>query len=107
MEKGYYHPSRGYWQTLNEPSAEFIATFPEGTIEVPLKPGADYEWNALTAEWIAVPAPKPKLTNQTLQSITESRDKRELEELVSVIDTISEPTRQALVTILNRMEKKP
>lgn len=44
MEHGFFHPDRGYWQTLGEPSAEILAGYPEGTIEVPLKPGADYEW---------------------------------------------------------------
>lgn len=54
MERGYYHPSRGYWQTMSEPSAEVLATFPEGTIEVPLKPGADYEWDEVEGEWVYV-----------------------------------------------------
>jgi hypothetical protein len=58
MEKGYYHPSRGYWQTLSGPNAEVLATFPEGTLEVPLKPGADYEWDEEDGEWVYVePAP--------------------------------------------------
>lgn len=52
-EQGFFHPDRGYWQTTNEPSEEIRATYPEGTIEVPLKPGADYEWQ--DGEWVHVP----------------------------------------------------
>lgn len=44
MEHGFYHPERGYWQTIGEPSAEILATYPEGTVQVPLKPGANFEW---------------------------------------------------------------
>jgi hypothetical protein len=57
MEKGFYHPSRGYWQTTNEPSAEILAAYPEGTVEVPLKPHSDCEWDGST--WVDVPPPPP------------------------------------------------
>jgi hypothetical protein len=43
MEYGYYHPSRGYWQALAKPCEEELATYPEGAIEVSVKPGSDYE----------------------------------------------------------------
>lgn len=52
-ERGFYHPSRGYWQTTSEPDAETLAGYPEGAISVPLKPGADYEW--LDGAWVHVP----------------------------------------------------
>ena len=38
MEKGFFHPDRGYWQTLTDPSPEYRNQYPEGTIEVPLQP---------------------------------------------------------------------
>ena len=57
MEHGFFHPSRGYWQTISEPSAEVLASYPEGTVEVPLKPGADYEWQ--NGAWVHVPPPTP------------------------------------------------
>lgn len=53
MEHGFFHPERGYWQTTGEPSAEILATYPAGTIEVPIKPGADYEWQ--DGAWVHVP----------------------------------------------------
>jgi hypothetical protein len=57
MEKGFFHPSRGYWQTTNDPSAEVFAFYPEGTVSVPLKPGADFAWQG--GAWVCVPAPAP------------------------------------------------
>lgn len=52
MEHGFYHPSRGYWQTNTDVSPHILAGYPEGTVEVPLKPGADYDWNG--TEWVQV-----------------------------------------------------
>jgi len=52
MEHGFYHPSRGYWQTNSEPPQHVLDGYPEGTVEVPLKPGANYEWDG--AEWVHV-----------------------------------------------------
>ncbi|WP_296085339.1 hypothetical protein [uncultured Agrobacterium sp.] len=39
---GFYHPIRGYWQTLTRPSQDILDTYPEGTIPYPLKPGEHY-----------------------------------------------------------------
>jgi hypothetical protein len=60
MEKGFFHPSRGYWQTTDEPSDEVLKSYPEGTEEVPLKPGPDYERQ--DGEWVYV-APVPSITD--------------------------------------------
>lgn len=51
MEKGFFHPDRGYWQTIGAPSAAVLNTYPEGTVEVPLKPAANMEWDG--AAWVA------------------------------------------------------
>lgn len=53
MEKGFFHPERGYWQTNSEPSAEIVAMYPEGTIEVPLMPSSSYAWSG--TEWVLRP----------------------------------------------------
>lgn len=53
IEHGFYHPARGYWQTVSQPDAETLAGYPEGTAEVPLKPGADYDWDG--EAWVHVP----------------------------------------------------
>ena len=56
MEFGFYHPDRGYWQAIDGDAETLLAAYPEGTVEVPLKPGADYEWQ--NGAWIHVtPAP--------------------------------------------------
>jgi hypothetical protein len=57
MECGFYHPSMGYWQTNSKPSADTVAAYPEGTVEVPLKPHANCEWDGST--WVDVPPPPP------------------------------------------------
>lgn len=50
MEKGFYHPDRGYWQTTNEPSEAILSTYPEGTVEVPLKPSGLHTFNG--TDWV-------------------------------------------------------
>lgn len=58
MEHGFFHPSLGYWQTSSDVPDHILASYPEGTIEVPLKPGADFDW--IEGEWRPVPpAPLP------------------------------------------------
>lgn len=58
MEIGFYHVERGYWQAVGEPSAALMASFPAGTVEVPLKPGPDYEW--VSGAWVHNP-PDPEV----------------------------------------------
>ena len=68
MEKGFFHPSRGYWQTTSEPPQHVLDGYPNDTVEVPLKPGADYEWDG--AEWVQVTQPK------TSNDVKIERDRR-------------------------------
>ena len=42
-ECGFFHPSRGYWQTSSVPAIEILGAYPEGTIQVPLRPSADHQ----------------------------------------------------------------
>jgi hypothetical protein len=65
MEHGFFHPNRGYWQTNSEVPQETMATYPEGTIEVPLKPGVDYEW--IDGAWVYIEPPPQPLDRSTLQ----------------------------------------
>ena len=61
-EYGFYHPVEGYRQYIgNKP------VLSDGWVEIPLKPGGDYEWSG--KEWIKQP---PKLD----QLANESRNKR-------------------------------
>lgn len=74
MEKGFYHPTRGYWQVndyhppvvvepIDDSEGNIITTprphhftddYPEGTTEVPLKPRNNCEWDSETATWIDI-----------------------------------------------------
>jgi hypothetical protein len=51
MEKGFFHPDRGYWQALTDPSIEVRAAYPEGTIEVALPPTPLHKMVA--GQWVA------------------------------------------------------
>lgn len=57
MEYGFYHPSRGYWQSTGRLTAEDMARFPEGTVECPAQPGADYTLDPETMTWAHTPPP--------------------------------------------------
>jgi hypothetical protein len=63
MEKGFFHSDRGYWQTNGEPPEEILATYPDGTVEVPLKPAGGHEW--VGDEWVYV-APAPDRAGMSL-----------------------------------------
>lgn len=60
-EHGFWHPEYGYWQTISDPDEATLAAQPEGTVEIPLKPGADYEWNGV--EWVHMP-PDPAVLKE-------------------------------------------
>lgn len=64
MERGFFHPARGYWQTLGEPSEDVRRSYPNGTVEVPVKPGPNTEF--VGGVWVAVaqPAPAPATPQQ-------------------------------------------
>ena len=49
MEHGFYHPVEGYWQTISTPSDVILASYPEGTIEVPIRPSSLHTWSG--SEW--------------------------------------------------------
>jgi hypothetical protein len=57
METGFYHPSLGYWQVTDAIVEELLPTYPEGTLEVPVKPGDGYEWSG--TDWTFTPPPEP------------------------------------------------
>jgi hypothetical protein len=58
MEKGFYHIYRGYWQAIDKVPQGIFDGYPDGTIEVPLKPSALHEWQ--DGAWVEVmPEPAP------------------------------------------------
>lgn len=50
-EHGFYHPEKGYWQTIGSPTKEHLSQYPSGTKEIPTKPGPGYEYSG--TEWVA------------------------------------------------------
>jgi len=66
-ELGFYHPDRGYWQAIGGDPETLLAGYPEGTIEVPLKPGTDHQWQ--DGEWVHVP-PTPEEIRAAMPALT-------------------------------------
>lgn len=70
-EHGFYHPERGYWQAIDVADEDHLdvlmASYPEGTIQVPFKPGEGYEW--VGGEWLAPPPPTPEELRETFPTL--------------------------------------
>lgn len=49
-EYGFYHTSKGYWQVIDGVPDDVRALYPDGTIEIPLKPSANSEWDG--EKWV-------------------------------------------------------
>lgn len=70
MEKGFYHAQRGYWQTLGAVPPSILSSYPEGTVEVPLRPSVDHVWTGSEWEYV-VPDPASILSaTRTSSAIT-------------------------------------
>jgi hypothetical protein len=50
METGFFQPDRGYWQTIGAVQQSVLDGYPTGTVEVPLRPDARYEWDG--SAWV-------------------------------------------------------
>lgn len=53
LEKGFYHQSLGYWQTVGTVSDALLASYPPDTSEVPLRPSGDHQ--LVDGAWVHVP----------------------------------------------------
>jgi hypothetical protein len=62
MGKHFFHPDWGYWVALKAPNEQILATYPEGTIEVPPRPSPYAEW--VNGSWVDHPAPLPSKEEQ-------------------------------------------
>lgn len=62
MLTGFYHPARFSgvpWFPRSEPTAEYLAGLPEGTVTgVPAKPGEDYAYDPVLNDWVFSPQAK-------------------------------------------------
>ena len=72
MEKGFFHPDRGYWQTVSDPSPSLLAKYPEGTIEVSLKPSPLHTFDG--SSW--VPPTQAELDAAKATQVRAERDQR-------------------------------
>ena len=98
MDKGYYHPERGYWQTIGEPSEDILAGYPAGTIQTPLKPGPGYTWDGV--QW-QPPAAEDPVTATVPRVVTMRQARLALlsaglyEQVDDAINALPEPPRTA------------
>ncbi|RBO89319.1 hypothetical protein [Pseudochrobactrum asaccharolyticum] len=77
MDKGFYHPVRGYWQTVG--GSLSLADCPEGTIEVPLKPSINHVLQ--NGEWVYVSPPQP--TAEELRAQMPDKTPREFRDILT------------------------
>jgi len=56
MAHGFFHPDKGYWQTNTYPAEKYRAEYPEGYVEVPLKPSQHHHYTG--NEWVEVLPPE-------------------------------------------------
>lgn len=94
QEFGFYHPNMGYWQTTGKPSASIMAEYPEGTVEVPLKPGENYEWTA--SGWVAQAAHLPTQEEYTkaIQAMLDAAAKARLYDSAATMSTYVSSTNE-------------
>lgn len=101
MDCGFFHPERGYWQTISEPSPEMLASYPAGTVQVPLKPGAGFTWTGNTwapPELVApvVVVPQVVTRRQARQALLLAG---RLQDVQPAIDAIADPVQRGMVQI--------
>lgn len=64
-EVGFWHPDIGYWQAISAVPENLLIAYPEGTIEVPIRPGPNYDWNG--TEWVI--STRPLYTNEQIKAM--------------------------------------
>lgn len=68
---GFFHPGRGYWQTISEPSPEILAGYPPGTMPVPVRPSENHHWDG--EQWIEMLADVEELKARKNAAINAAR----------------------------------
>ena len=71
MERGFYHPNHGYWQTTSDVSDSIRNGYPSGTEEIPLKPGNLHEWDG--SKWVYAPPSDADMLEAERQTMQCSR----------------------------------
>jgi len=97
MEKGFYHPERGYWQTNSDPGPDILEGYPAGTVEVPLMPSVNHMWSG--SQWVL--RPQSEIDALSAAIVRGERNHR----LVSQVDpVVSNPLRWADMTAEKQAE---
>lgn len=97
MEKGFYHSSRGYWQTNSNPSETIKDAYPSGTIEVPLRPSDAHTFNGTA--WVA-----PTQAELDAELSASLRAQRNTKLVVEVDSLVTNPLRWAELTDAKQAE---
>lgn len=97
MEKGFFHPSVGYWQTLSDPSEDIRRGYPSGTVEVPLQPSYLHTFNG--TEWVA--PTQAELDAEAAAQVRAERDGKLVEEVDPIV---TNPLRWADLTAAKQAE---
>lgn len=94
MEKGFYHPSIGYWQTVSDPSVEISNNYPEGTIEVGLPPTINHRY--IDGNWVEI---QPEIFVPTVVTMRQARlallQQGLLFQVQTAIDSLPSPQKEA------------
>ena len=56
-EHAFYHPDVGVWIAISDVPQGVRDGYPAGTVEIPMPPGAGYEWDG--AAWVEAQQPPP------------------------------------------------
>lgn len=86
MEKGFYHPQRGYWQAVGDVPIEILNGYPEGTVEVPAKPGANHQWNGVA--WVFV---EPSASEISAKKLATPLEPYQFHAMVDIIEGNGRP----------------
>ena len=86
MEHGFYHPDRGYWQTLGDVPDHILAAYPQGTIEVPVQPSRLHKM--IDGVWVA-PTPEEVLAAEA-EDLEAERARMQLSFAQMLIGLVSE-----------------
>lgn len=98
MEKGFYHPTRGYWQTIGAPSADMLASYPEGTVEVSLPPAGMNHYDGAAWVYVEPPVEVPqRVTRRQARQALLLNSKLSL--VQPAIDAIEDATQRAMMQI--------
>ena len=82
-EHGFVSPDGEYWVTISDPPADLVASYPEGTLEVGLRPTPLHTWNFTKGDWNTVP--QEQIDKMYGDEIRDERDARLMEHVDRIV----------------------